>query len=288
MEGLIFDPARNEKRLGEVRGRMKKEKRLRITGIALLYTGALSIFLIGVAFMISNVQNRMKINHMKEDFISGVSHELKTPIAAIRMLAETLKRRGLKGEKEKEEYYGMIIKESDRLTRFINKILNFSQLEKGGEIFEFKNVDLAHLARTAAEIYKSEAQDENLEVRLDVKKGPVFAEIDRDAILQVILNLVDNAHKYSGEKKDVTVTVNESRGRAFIEVIDKGPGISLADRKRIFDKFYRVKRSGKGAKGSGLGLAFSKGVVKAHGGDITVESKLGTGSKFTICLPLRR
>ncbi|MCQ9207262.1 MAG: ATP-binding protein [Omnitrophica bacterium] len=288
-EDLIYDPEKNENRRKKMSGAFIKRKRLKVTGTLLIYTGALFIFVVGLSFMISNIVNRIEINRMKEDFISSVSHELKTPIAAIKIFAETLKRRGIKEEKEKQEYYGMIIKESDRLTGFINKVLNFSRLEKGGEIFEFKNTDIVRLARDAAEIYKSEVQDEKLEVRLDAKKDSIFAKIDRDAVLQVILNLIDNAYKYSGEKKDITITVNESGGKAFIEVIDKGPGIASDDLKKIFDKFYRAKRAdGKGKKGSGLGLAFSKGVVTAHGGKISVESKLGKGSRFTITLKISR
>ena len=284
-EGLIYDPEKNESRLKKMSGEFIKRKRLKVTGTLLLYTGALFIFVVGLYFMISNIVNRIEINRMKEDFISSVSHELKTPIAAIKMFAETLKRRRVKEEKQKEEYYGLIIKESDRLTNFINKILNFSRLEKGGEIFEFKNTDMVRLAREAAGIYKSEVQDEKLEIRLHAEKDPVFARIDRDAVLQVILNLVDNAYKYSGEKKDITVTVGASGGKAFIEVTDKGPGIASDDLKKIFDKFYRAKSAdGRGKKGSGLGLAFSKGVVTAHGGKISVESKPGKGSKFTITL----
>lgn len=284
-EDLIYDPEKNENRRKKMSGAFIKRKRLKVTGTLLIYTGAIFIFVVGLSFMISNIVNRIEINRMKEDFISSVSHELKTPIAAVKIFAETLKRRGIKEEKQKEEYYDLIIKESDRLTSFINKILNFSRLEKGGEIFEFKNTDIARLAREAAEIYKSEVQDEKLKVRIDAKKDPVFARIDRDAVLQVILNLVDNAYKYSGKKKDITITVNGSGGKALIEVIDKGPGIASDDLKKIFDKFYRAKSAdGRGKKGSGLGLAFSKGVVIAHGGNIAVESKLGKGSKFTITL----
>ena len=285
IQDLIFDPLKDESRLKELSGIMKKKKRLKVTGIALVYTGALSIFLVGIIFMISNIQNRIKINRMKEDFISSVSHELKTPIAAIKMFAETLKRGKVKENGRKLEYSDMIIRESDRLTRFIEKILDFSKLEKGGRIFEFKEENLVALAKNAADIYAKEVGDKDLKIQVNAIKDKTTAKIDRDAMTQAILNLVENAYKYS-EIKDITINVGESGSRVYLEVIDRGPGIPKNEIDRIFDKFYRV-REGKSssAKGSGLGLAFTKSVVVAHKGNIQVESKPGKGSKFTIWLP---
>jgi signal transduction histidine kinase/tetratricopeptide (TPR) repeat protein len=286
-EDLVFDPLKNDNRLREIYSRIKKKKRLRITGMALLYTGAFSVFLIGLIFMVSNILNRIKINRMKEDFISSVSHELKTPISAIKMFAETLKRGKVKEDPRKNEYCDMIIGESDRLTRFINKILDFSKLEKGGGIFEFKKTDLAGLAKRASEIYKDEMQDEALLIKVNAGKEPIFAEADKDAVLQALLNLIDNAYKYSGKTKEISVNVSASRGKAFLEVADKGSGIPKPEIDKIFDKFYRIEGPlAGGAKGSGLGLAFVKSVIEAHGGRITVDSKPGAGSKFTITLPV--
>lgn len=287
-QDLIFDPLKNEKRLRETYGELKKRKHLKVTGIALLYTGALSIFLLGLYFMISNITGRMTINRMKEDFISSVSHELKTPISAIKILAETLKKDADKNSR-KEDYCSTIIKESDRLTRFINKILDFAKLEKGGEIFRFEKSDLAGLAREASDIYKNETQDSALKIRLNAEKDSVFAEIDKEAMLHVALNLMDNAYKYAGSEKEIEVNVAKSGKNAVLEVIDKGPGIPKDEIGKIFDKFYRVgKNATAGAKGSGLGLAFAKGVVEAHKGAITCESKPGHGSKFTVTLPAIR
>ena len=287
IQNLIFDPLKDESRSRKLSGIMKKKKRLKITGIALVYTGALSIFLVGIIFMISNIQNRIKINRMKEDFISSVSHELKTPIAAIKMFAETLKRGKVKEDGRRLEYSDMIIRESDRLTRFIEKILDFSKLEKGGRIFEFKEENLVLLAKSAADIYAKEIGDEGLKIRVNAKKDTVTANIDRDALMQAVLNLVENAHKYS-EIKEITINVGEAPGRAYLEVVDKGEGIPKNELGRIFDKFYRVEEGkGSSAKGSGLGLAFTKSVVAAHKGNIKVESKPGKGSKFTIWLPVQ-
>ena len=289
VEDIIFDPNKDTKRLREVYGKMKKERRLKITRVALVYTGAVSIFFLGLYFMISNIYGRIKTNRMKEDFISGVSHELKTPIAAIKMLAETLKRGKIKQAVRIEEYYDMIIRESDRLTKFINKILDFSRIEKGGEIFYFEKTNAVELAKTAVHIYEDEAQDEELKIELKYDKENIFVELDKDAMLQVLLNLIDNAYKYSKEQKEIKVNVREDGKMAFMEITDKGPGISREEVEKIFDRFYRINKDiESGTKGSGLGLAFVKTIVSAHHGKTAVESEIGKGSKFIIALPLKK
>jgi len=287
IEEAVFDPLRDNERLRRIYGKLTREKRFRITRIAATYTAAISLLLLGLYLMISNIHNKIKITRMKEDFISSVSHELKTPISAVRMLVETLRRGKIKEPSKVDRYYGMIIKESDRLTRFINKILDFARIEKGGKVFYFEKANVAELAETAAGTYKDEAQDEGLKIRANVEKSEILAEIDKDAVLQIILNLIDNGYKYSGEEKDITVNVKEAGENVRIEVIDKGSGIPKNDIEKIFDKFYRSERDmAKGVKGSGLGLAFVKRVIDAHSGKIAVESEVGKGTKFIILLPV--
>jgi len=289
MEDLIFDPLRDNERLKRVQKKLSLEKSFRFTRIASIYTVALSILLLGLYFMISNMRYRIKINRMKEDFISNVSHELKTPIAAVKMLTETLKRGKVKKEARRDEYYDMIIREADRLTRFIGKILDFSRIEKGGKVFYFEKTSITELAKAASDLYRDEAQDKELMIKFNAKEKDVFAEIDKDAIFQVIFNLMDNAYKYSKKKKDIKVNVWELGGNARVEVIDKGSGISKECIEKIFDKFYRSECNMKeGIKGSGLGLSFVKSVIDAHSGKIAVESEIGKGSKFIILLPAER
>lgn len=289
IEDLVFDPLRDNERLKYIYGKLNREKRFRLTKITAMYTVAVSAFILGLYFMILNVYGKIKINRMKEDFISSVSHELKTPIAAVKMLAETLRRGSVKEPSKIDRYYGMIIKESDRLTRFINKILDFARIEKGGKVFYFESADVAELARTAVSIYKDEAQDKDLKISAGAEKNEIFAEIDKDAILQVILNLVDNGYKYSGKEKDITVNVKEAGRNVRVEVADKGSGIPKSDIEKIFDKFYRSERDMmKGVKGSGLGLSFVKRVIESHGGKVAVESEVGKGTKFIILLPVKK
>ena len=288
-EDIVFDPVKDNDRLEYIYKKLVKEKRTRITKIAVIYALGFSFLFLGLYFMISNIHSKIKINRMKEDFISSVSHELKTPIAAVRMLAETLKRGKVKQEVRKIEYYDMMIRESDRLTRFIGKILDFARLEKGGKIFYFEKENVASVAKSAADTFKDETQDEVLNISFNSESEDIFAEIDKDAIFQVIFNLLDNAYKYSKENKDISVNVKGGKEDVRIEVIDKGPGMSKETIEKIFEKFYRGERDMmQGIKGSGLGLAFVKSVIQAHDGKIAVESELGKGSKFIISLPVEK
>ncbi len=289
VDNIVFDPLRNTERVNDIYGKLKRQKRFRITRIAAIYGLAFLTLGFGMYLMVSNIIGKIKINRMKEDFISSVSHELKTPIAAVRMLTETLKMGKIKNEDKKDEYYGMIIRESDRLTRFITKILDFSKLEKGGKVFYFENADIVEVSRAALDIFKDETQDPALNVSFNSEEPKVEAEIDKDAIFQVVFNLIDNGYKYSGESKNISVSVKRSKKNALIEVSDKGLGIPKDKVERVFDKFYRVERdTGFSVKGSGLGLAFVKSVVDAHGGKVAVESEVGKGTKFVISLPLVR
>ncbi|GEM_PF-2286541 len=289
VEEAVFDPLRNTERLKRIYGKLKREKRFRLTRIAATYTAAITLLLLGFYLMVSNIRNKIKINRMKEDFISSVSHELKTPIAAVKMLTETLRRGKVKETSKIDRYYGMIIKESDRLTRFINKILDFSRIEKGGKVFYFEKVNVVDVAKTAAGTYRDEAQDKEFKIRASSEKNEIFAEIDKDAIFQIILNLIDNGYKYSGKEKDISVDVSEAGKDVRVTVADKGAGISKSDIEKIFDKFFRSERDmQRGVKGSGLGLSFVKRVIDAHGGKIAVESEVGKGTKFVILLPAKK
>ena len=171
----------------------------------------------------------------------------------------------------------------------VDKILDFAKLEKGGKIFYFEKTDVVGLARAAVDIFKDETRDESLKIRFNSEKDSIHAEIDKDAILQVIFNLIDNAYKYSKDVKDISVGVRGDDKNAYVEIADKGLGMPKKSVEKIFDRFYRIDRDiMKGTKGSGLGLAFVKSVIDEHGGRIAVQSEMGKGSKFTISLPVRK
>ncbi len=286
---VTFDPLKDDARVKKIYARLKRQKGIKIARTTLFYGFTLLILSSGIYLLISNIYNKIKIRQMKEDFISSVSHELKTPLAAIKMFTETLNMGRVKSEKQIKEYYATIIRETDRLTRFINKILDFQKIEKGKKIYSFENVSIKNLLASAIDIYKDQVQDEGLVVEEECPSDLPEIEVDEDAMLQVLLNLLTNAYKYSKVEKYIKVKARAEGNFIFISVIDRGMGISKDRITKIFDKFYRVDRdSAKDIKGSGIGLAFVKSVVEAHNGEIAVESQLNKGSTFTISLPIKR
>ena len=224
---------------------------------------------------------------MRSNFVSAVSHELKTPLAAIRMFAETL-RMGRPAEPEaKNEYLDTIVNESERLTRLLNNVLDFSKIEQGKKSYRREPRCLAEIVQSATRAmgYPAEQQQFRLHVHLEDGIPPV--SVDRDAIEQAILNLLANAMKYSGGSRDIDLRLKSTDGQAVIEVEDRGVGIEPDERKRIFEQFYRVATSGnQRIPGTGLGLTLVRHIVEGHGGDVTVESTVGRGSTFAIHLPL--
>ena len=286
---IVFDPLRDNARAKQIYSRLKRQKGIKIAKATFLYGTSIIVLLSGIYLLISNTYNKIKIRQMKEDFIASVSHELKTPLAAIKMFAETLNMGRVRDEKTTKEYYSTIIRETDRLTRFINKILDFQKIEKGKKIYSFEEVDVKDLLKQASSIYKNQMQDENFVIEEEYSPDLPKIELDEDAMLQVFLNLLTNAYKYSKEEKYVKIKTELSDKNIRIGITDRGMGISKDMITRIFDKFYRIDRDAtKDIKGSGIGLAFVKSVVEAHGGKIWVQSQANKGTTFMISLPLEK
>ncbi|MDD5439301.1 MAG: ATP-binding protein [Candidatus Omnitrophica bacterium] len=283
---IIFDPLKDNQRMKLSYAKLRKQEGFKLAKTTLLYGTSMVIFLSGVYLLLSNIHNKAQIREMKDDFIASVSHELKTPLAAIKMFTETLNMGRVTDPDKIKEYYLTIIRETDRLTRFINKILDFQKLEKGKKVFSFESVDIRAIIKNAATIYKNQVQDEHFSVEEDYADDVPDVEVDEDAMLQVFLNLLTNAYKYSNTEKYAKLRVWKDDSGVYASVTDHGVGIPKDKLGKLFDKFYRADREAiKDIKGSGIGLNFSKSVVEAHGGKIWVESELNKGSIFTIWLP---
>ncbi|MGZ4808896.1 MAG: sensor histidine kinase [Thermoanaerobaculia bacterium] len=240
---------------------------------------------IGLAFQAASRQ--MKLSQMKSDFVSNVSHELRTPLASIRVFGEYMRLGRVVTEEKVREYGEYIEAESRRLTQLINNILDFSKIESAEKKYKFADTDILALAHDTVCAFAMPLRDQGYDVSFTAPAAilpPVT--IDKDAIAQVLMNLLDNAVKYSNGQKKVEVIVTADATHVRIAVRDRGIGIPASEQKKIFDKFYRV---GSGlvhdVKGSGLGLAIVNHVVKAHGGRVEVTSAPGEGSTFTIVLP---
>ena len=256
----------------------------------MMWTGGAFVVLFGAIGLAGGaVARQMRLSQMKSDFVSNVSHELRTPLSSIRVFGEYM-RLGRVTKDEKIRQYGEYIEaESRRLTQLINNILDFSKIESAEKKYHFCETDIVELVEQTVEGFEMPLREAGVSIAFAVEGShPPPLLLDKDAIAQVIVNLLDNAVKYSNGDTTIDVTVTGGRDEVQVRVRDRGIGIPAAERKKIFEKFYRV---GSGlvhdVKGSGLGLSIVQHVAQAHGGRVEVESEVGVGSTFTIILPIR-
>jgi signal transduction histidine kinase len=255
---------------------------------AFLVLGGLSVLLVfGLGLTYRNVSKEIALARLKSDFVSNVSHELRTPLSLIRLYAETLEMGRLTSPQKYQEYYQIIRKESERLTSLINNILDFSRIEAGRKEYDFRETDLRELVCNTIDSYRYQIEQNGF--TLEEKIDPVPpVRIDREAIARSLVNLVNNALKYSQDQKFIGVNLYRYNGSVKLEVIDHGIGIPAPEQGKIFEKFYRVGDPlVHNTKGSGLGLSLVRHIVHAHGGEVSVDSTPGQGSKFTIALPVK-
>jgi signal transduction histidine kinase len=255
---------------------------------AFLILGALSLLMGGgMLLAYRNVARELALAKLKSDFVSNVSHELRTPLALIRLYAETLELGRISNPGKHQEYYEIIRKESERLTSLINNILDFSRIESGKKEYSFRETDVADLVRSTLESYRFEIEQNGFQFEQKIDTDLPQVSVDREAIARSLLNLVNNAVKYSATEKYLGVNLYRHNGGVNLEVVDHGIGIPAKEQPKIFDKFYRVcDPLVHNTKGSGLGLSLVRHIVQAHGGEVMVESEPGQGSKFIITLPV--
>jgi signal transduction histidine kinase len=241
----------------------------------------------GLYLVYSNVQRELHLARLKSDFVANVSHELKTPLALIRLFAETLELGRVPSEEKAQQYYRVINKESHRLTQLINNILDFSRIEAGRKEYRFAPTDVARVVRDVIESYRFQIEQQGFELAVEVADDLPLVPADAEALGQAIINLVNNAIKYSRDTRSIRIEVRQDAARVLVSVQDKGIGIPRGEQKKIFEKFYRGEDSlVHETKGSGLGLALVHHIMEAHGGQVEVDSAEARGSTFTLVLPL--
>jgi len=250
----------------------------------LIIAGVLAILLFaGAIFLLKNIRREIKLSEIKSEFVSNVSHELRTPLALINMFAETLSMGRVKTEEKKQEYYEIIGRETERLGNIVTKILNFSQMESGKRKYNFEETDLNDVVTKIYTSYQFHLKNKGFEVTFNKDEELPLINADQEAISEAVINLLDNGVKYSKDKKALTITTGKDDDYLFVSIADKGIGISPEDKKKIFEKFFRVSSNNvHNTKGTGLGLSIVMEIAKAHNGMIEVESTPGEGSTFTL------
>jgi signal transduction histidine kinase len=231
-----------------------------------------------------------RLGELKTNFVSSVSHELRAPVASIRLMAESLERGRIAGAKKQSEYFRFIVQECRRLSSLVENLLDFSRIEQGRREYDFESTDLAALVAETVKLMEPAATERQVRIETLLPPEPSGVMADGNAVQQALINLVDNAIKHSPPNSVVTVALERSSktpGRALLSVEDRGPGIPASDHARIFERFYRrgseLRRE---TRGVGIGLSIVKHIVEAHRGRVLVRSAEGRGSRFTMEIPV--
>jgi signal transduction histidine kinase len=240
----------------------------------------------GTAMTVRAANREARAAAMQSAFIANISHEMKTPLSLIRMFSETLQMGRISDPGRRNDYYEMLHRESRRLTSLIENVLEFGRMDAGRKEYRMAPGSVAAVVEQVLRSYELQLRDGGFECKMEAEAGLPLISFDAEALTQAVGNLVENAMKYSGDPKNIDVSVVRKGAEIAVEVKDSGIGIPHSEQHRIFDRFYRASSPlVHNTKGSGLGLAIARHIVEAHGGQITVESALGEGSRFTMLLP---
>lgn len=256
-------------------------RRMLLAGLAILGT----LILGSGYFTFRGIRRELAVARLQSDFVSAVSHEFRTPLTSLRQLSQMLFEGRIISEDRRQQYYGVLARESERLARLVEELLNFGRAEAGAMRYVFGPVDLGELIRSVAGEFQCQADTFQVEVTLPA--DPCRIRADREMMSLALWNLLDNAMKYSPECRTAWVDLSRNETHAAISVRDRGIGVPQHEHRRIFKKFVRGEGiSTLGVKGAGIGLAMVEHVAKAHGGRVRLESEAGRGSTFTLLLPL--
>ncbi len=250
---------------------------------------ALVVILVGLAVLLMGLYRERRANELKSEFISNVSHELKTPLSIISMFGEMLALGRTKSAEQATEYAEIIWRESMRLARLIDNVLDFAKIERGVDAYEFAMGDLGEVVSRAVELSLRRVHAAGMEISIEEIADIPELSIDANALTLAVLNLIDNAVKYAADGKRIEVRLCRGERGIELKIRDFGPGIDSEEQGRIFERFYRARAVRlKPIRGSGIGLALVRHIAEAHGGDIEVDSSVKTGAAFRLWIPASR
>ena len=252
-----------------------------------LIVGMLSAIACGGWLVVQDARLQLARAQQKTDFVSNVSHELKTPLTSIRMFAELMQNGRPETAEKAPQYLRIIMVEAERLTRLINNVLDFTKLERRQKRFDKKPLDLHAVIERTWESHELHLRESGFTTRWQAAAPPYPVVGDEDALAQILVNLFSNAEKYAGAKKEVELHSYLDGDHVCVSILDRGVGVPKGDERKIFEAFYRAHDSlSSGIQGSGLGLTLAQRLAREHDGEITVQAREGGGSSFTLRLPL--
>jgi signal transduction histidine kinase len=267
---------------------------------------------VGSWLIVVDLNRQLTLARQKTDFVSNVSHELKTPLTSIRMFSELLAEGRVTDRAKQRTYLGIITAETARLTRLINNVLDFARIERGEKKYNIQKCDLVSVVRETADTYRPHLEANGFQFACELSDAPAFVNGDRDALAQVVVNLLSNAEKYSDTHKQIALslhlvgtrstashsspaestppdkpTARDTHSWVEVKVLDRGMGVPKGCEEKIFEQFYRAHDSlSNGIQGSGLGLTLARQIARAHNGEVVYEPREGGGSCFTLRLPV--
>jgi two-component system phosphate regulon sensor histidine kinase PhoR len=262
---------------------LPEEKVLKVNGATVMKDGKVE----GSVLVFHDITELRRLENIRRDFVANVSHELRTPISSIKGYSETLLEGAIEDKDNAKDFISIIYKESNRLAKLIDDLLNLSRIESNGMKMVFLPVDVLSVINRIVSIIDKQAELKSISIRIDALPGLQKVLADETRLSQVILNLLDNAVKYTHENGVLTITVLSKDAKFIqVDVSDTGIGIPEKDLPRIFERFYRVdKARSRELGGTGLGLSIVKHIIQAHGGEVWVKSEPGKGSTFSFTIP---
>jgi signal transduction histidine kinase len=251
----------------------------------LLLAGAIGL---GAYVLVRETARERQTAHLQAEFVSNVSHELRTPLTSIRMYAETLLLERYRTDEQRQQYLQTIMRESQRLSRMVGNILDFSRMASGRKSWDFVDTDVAATLRTAMEEFEPMLVEQGFVVEVVIADSLPIVRADPDALETAVANLLSNAIRYSPERKDIRVSLQSTAGQIVLEVADRGVGIPQGESRLVFEKYQRASNAAAVATGTGLGLALVAGIAESHSGTVQVLPREGGGSLFRLALPIQR